>query len=86
MSPRILRSIGIWGLMLSLQNGAPPASDTTGADAGFLAGMARVLPPAVLSVEAEDGEVETMLSITILDRMPDLRGAAASVRRLLARR
>jgi hypothetical protein len=66
--------------MLSIENGkeAPKAS--------LLEELTRALPPIVVDIQAEENDVEATVSLTILDRVPDIRGVAAAVRRLLRTR
>src|SRR5262249_3074389 len=76
INARVGKRIGLWGLVISLQGGAVARGDDAGSGSRFLSTVARTLAPAV-TVEAEDGDIEAMLSFTILDRLPDLTGGMA---------
>jgi hypothetical protein len=78
------------GFTAAAASGAAGAGDAPPRDrAWFTAGAPRFLvdlarrPSYEVTVSAEDGEYETAVSFTILDRMPDWRRPLSAVRRLL---
>lgn len=75
-------------LLLSFQSAARGADrgDDHGTSSELVrvtAAVAHLLPSAQLTIEAEGGDYETMLTVTLLDHLPDWRRPADALRRLL---
>lgn len=84
MGSRRSAAVAVLGLILSIESGGAVSSENPlQPSAGLLGELTRVLPPIVLDIEAEGDDVEATVSITVLDRVPDMRGLAGAVRRLL---